>query len=82
MNVEYFALGLLSVLLIGSNVFWAKLVMQLNNRIMSRSYFEFVQTEKLKEQKPPKPESKQDDYMIDPEDERQAKELNALFNIA
>jgi hypothetical protein len=79
-NVEAFALGILSVMLLASNVFWAKMVAMLTNKIMSRSYYEFRQAEKLKDP-PVRTESKEDDYMVDPEDERQAKELNAILNI-
>jgi len=81
MSVEFFLLGLLSILLIGSNVFWAKMVFRMSDRLMSRNYFEFTQVEKLKSARP-KPETKTEDYMIDPEDERQARELNSMFNIA
>lgn len=81
MSVEHFALGLLSVLLLGSNVFWAKLILAMSNRLMSRNYYEHSQAEKLKASKPAaKPEEKSEQF--DPEDERQARELNAIMNIA
>jgi hypothetical protein len=81
MSVEHFALGLLSVLLLGSNVFWARAFMSMANRLMSRSYYDFVLTEKAKDQKAVRPESKEDDFLIDPEDERQAAKLNATFGL-
>lgn len=81
MSIEHFALGLLSVLLLGSNVFWAKLVIAMSNRIMSRNYYEFAQSEKLKAQKPAA-KSEREPEQTDPEDERQARELNAIMGIA
>lgn len=81
MNVELFVLGILSVLLVGSNVFWAKLHLTMADRLMSRNFFEFTQTEKLKTQVNVRRESKEDDFLIDPIDERQAQSLNATFGL-
>lgn len=79
MSFEYFALGVLTVVLIASQVFWMKLVINLANRIMSRNYFEVVQAENLKTKRPEL--NLEPDFKIDPADERQAAELNSLLNI-
>jgi hypothetical protein len=79
-NGDIFALGVLSVLLVGSNAFWAKIFFSLSNRLMSRSYYDFVQTEKLKA--PTKrAEKPTEEMVIDPIDEQQAQSLNSMFGM-
>lgn len=46
MNIEYFIIGILTVLLLGQQVYWASIVFKLTNRLMSRDYPEFKQAEK------------------------------------
>lgn len=80
MSAEWFCVGLLLVLLIGCQVYWARIVMQLTNKLMSRNYFEYVQTKRLAEQpQVVREESKADDYLVDPEDERSAQSLNHII---
>jgi hypothetical protein len=79
MSIEHFTLGILTVLLIGQQVYWARVVLNLTNKLMSRNYSEYVQAEKFKNEPRLRMENKPDDYAIDPEDERKANELNALF---
>lgn len=80
MNIEFFIIGVLVVLLIGQQVYWAKLTLSLANRLMSRNYFELVQAEMQK--KPRKNKiSDEPETIYDPEDLRQAREANALMGI-
>jgi hypothetical protein len=78
-SAEFFLLGLLSVILVASNVFWARLVKELTAKVMSRSHYEFVQAEKLKEPRPAVRMSEDD--QIHPDDERQAQVLNSFFGV-
>jgi hypothetical protein len=70
--------GVLVILLIGQQVYWGLITMQLTNKLMSRNYFEYAQVEKFREPPKAREESKEDDYLVDPEDERQAQALNSL----
>jgi hypothetical protein len=78
-NAEFFVLGLLSVMIVASNVFWARMVKELTAKIMSRSHYEFVQAEKLKVPRPAARASEDDS--IHPDDERQAQQLNSIFGV-
>lgn len=80
MSFELVALALLSVLLLATNVFWAKIVFELNNRLMSRSFYEFSQAQALQTPKASSPPSS-DGMHIDPVDERQAREINSLMGV-
>lgn len=77
MSMEYFVLGVFTVVLIAQNIFWAKLCLSLTNRIMSRSYEELKQAER-------KPISlvQEEPDLNDPIAERQAKELNSMLGMA
>lgn len=74
--IEPFVVGILTVLLIAQNIFWARVVLMLTNRLMSRNYAELKQAEN----KPAAPTLVQDDGR-DPEAERQAQELNSMFGM-
>lgn len=74
--IEPFVVGILTVLLIAQNIFWARVVLMLTNRLMSRNYAELKQAEN----KPAAPALVQDDGR-DPEAERQAQELNSMFGM-
>lgn len=74
----------LCLLLFATNVFWAYHCMQLTNRLMSRNYFEYTQGKNnLKMRRPQtRQQPNEDELVIDPEDERQAKDMNSLLGIA
>lgn len=71
----------LSLLLVATNLFWAMLTLKLTNKLMSRSYYEYVQAENLK--KPPKSNRKKElaEEEFDPIDVKQAQDMNSLMNI-
>ncbi len=70
---------LLSVVMIASNVLWAFLCVQLMDRLMSRNYLEFKQGKVMGK---PEPEVKRpDELVVDPIDQLQAQEMNALVGI-
>lgn len=78
MNVEAFTLGLLAVVLLATNIFWAKHCLQLTNRIMSRNYFDVATAERIK----PQPKvSDEPEMVFDPEDERQAQSINSIMGM-
>lgn len=81
MSVELIVLGLLTVLLIAQNIFWAKVCFNLTNRLMSRSYYEFEQAQALTRPKAQHPHSSNVTEMFDPEDERQAQGANSLLGL-
>lgn len=67
----------LIALLIGSNIYWASICFKLTNRLMSRNYFEFKQSER-------KPIKSKPELVIDEPDEyaeAQAREINTLMNM-
>ncbi len=68
----------LSVMLVLTNVLWAYLCLQLMDRLMSRNYVEFKQGKSIG-----KPElvKAPDELVVDPVDELQAQEMNALMGI-
>ncbi len=82
MNMEAFALGILTIVFLGSNIFWAKLVLDLTNRLMSRTYTDVVLAENLNKTKNEAPnillqkDNEQDLYATE-----QANKLNALVGI-
>lgn len=80
MSAEFFMIGVLVVLLIGQQVFWSRLIAHMSAKLMSRNYYEYVQTEKLKNEKPALQLAPQDDE-IDPQDEAQAQKLNTMFGM-
>lgn len=80
MSLEFFVIGILLVFTLASNVFWALVTFNLMNRLMSKSFGDYVQGKKLAKSKPQTHQHTQD-VVIDPEVERQAQELNTLFNM-
>lgn len=75
--IEYFAIGSLVVLLFAQNIFWAKVCLNLTNRIMSRNYAELKQAEA----RPTLVKPLQDEEIVDPVAERQARELNTMLGM-
>ncbi len=75
--IEYFVIGILTTLLIAQNFFWARLCLNLTNRIMSRNYAEVKQAEA----KPTILKPLQDEDASDPFAERQAIELNTMLGM-
>lgn len=74
--IEYFVIGILTVLIIALNVFWANVVLKLANRVMSRDYKEFREAEKR-----PAPVIRLPLEDHDPDAERQSKDLNSLMGL-
>ncbi len=70
---------ILAAMLILTNVLWAFLSVQLMDRLMSRNYLEFKQGKTMG--KPELVSKKPDELVIDPIDELQAQEMNALVGI-
>ena len=79
MSLELATLIILVTLFVATNVFWSMLTLKLVNKIMSRSYYEYVQAQELKTQKPVS--VSQPEQYIDPGDERQAQDMNSLVGI-
>ncbi len=69
-----------SFFLVASNLFWAMLTLKLVNKLMSRSYYEYVQAQKLKRSGDVGFRDNTAD-VIDPVDEKQAQEINSLLGI-
>lgn len=83
MSIDYFSLGLISFLLLGSNVFWAKHCAKLTDKLMSRDFADYVQAEKYRTTVNKKTSDiVNDDDVIDPRDEAQAQQLNSMLGIA
>ena len=64
----------LTVALLGSNIYWAWVCLKLTNRLMSRNYGELVQADNKPKLIKPLPED-----MSDPIAERHAKEMNSMM---
>ncbi len=84
MSLELIVIGILVTLMIAQNVFWARINLSLINRLMSRDYQEFAHGKKTEKQKISAHPvlAPLDDVVVDPESERQAQDLNSLFNMA
>lgn len=78
MTVEFLAAGLLIILLLASNLFWAVLVNRLLNKLMSRSYAEYEQAQALRIPKAPEHPSVDD---VDHDADRQAREINSILGV-
>ena len=77
MSIEHFIIGILTVFLLGQQVYWSLMCSNLVNKIMSRDYQGYVQAGR-------KPESHQpisSEDLGDPIADRQAQELNAIIGI-
>ena len=72
-----YVVGLLSVLLVIQQIFWAKVCYGLVNRLMSRSFHEYEQAKALKFPSVPQIQVDEVDY----ESERQAQDLNSLMGV-
>jgi hypothetical protein len=72
--IEYFIIGILVVLMVGQNIFWANVCLKLTNRLMSRNYGELIQAKN----KPTKLQSAPED-MSDPVAERNARDMNSMI---
>lgn len=84
MSPEWFVIGILVILIIGQSVFWAKVNLSLMNRLMSRDFQDFAHGKKISKAKREQATALQplQDEVADPDSERQAQELNSLFNMA
>jgi len=83
MSQEWFVIGLLVVLIIAQNIFWARVSLSLANRLMSRDFQDFAYGKRISKAK--NEQDKVQDVageVSDPEAERQAHELNSIFNMA
>lgn len=79
---DYFSLGLLSVLLLGSNVFWAKHCAKLTDKLMSRNFADYISTEKYRTTAKAKTSvTVEDEDVIDPRDASQAQQLNSIMGM-
>lgn len=79
MNIEAFVIGVLVVVMIAQNVFWAKHCLQLTNRIMSRNYFDVAQADRVK--RTLSKISDEPETIFDPEDQRQALAINSMLGM-
>lgn len=79
MNAEWFTLGFLTFAFLVSNVFWARVCLQLTNRVMSRNYFDVAQGDRVGMNKPMPSVVRSSEPVFDPEDVRQAEQLNSVF---
>jgi len=77
LQLTHFVVGILVVLLIGTQVFWSRLVLKMADRLMSRDFYDYVQAEKLKSR--PNIAPKASDDALDPIAEDNARKANALF---
>jgi hypothetical protein len=80
MSLDLISLIIVSTLFVATNAFWAMLTLKLVNKLMSRSYFEYVQAEALSK---PQPVSAhvENSESIDPTDLRQAQDMNSLIGV-
>ncbi len=78
MNIEYFIIGILVVLLLGQQAFWMHAVFQLQNRLMSRNYQDYATGERLRK---PTNASKQPQKsaVFDPIAEEHARKANQVL---
>ena len=79
MNTELALLVFLGILLVMSNVFWFQKINELHNKLMSRSYPEFAQTQKYLDTKE-EPEVKAE-LSPDPYDEQRAREISGAMGL-
>lgn len=73
-------IGLL-VLLLASNIFWAKICYDLVNKLMSGSYYNYEAAKALKRPRVLKTQVDDDPMVIDPVDLKQAQEMNSLIGV-
>lgn len=81
MNLECFIIGMLTVLLLGQQVYWSKIVHSLMNKLMSRDYQNYAEIKKFLDNKPKlqRAPSEESDAAIDPIAEQHAQQLNSLI---
>lgn len=84
MSLELFVIGILTVLVIAQNVYWAQVNHALINRLMCRDYAEYAHAKKIEKQRPEKlkPLPAFQEETIDPVAEKQAQELNSMLGMA
>jgi hypothetical protein len=71
-------IGFLILLNVVQSIYWMKVCYGLNNRLMSRNYYEYNQAEALKVPNVPKhPVSEEIDF----DAERQARDINSLMGV-
>ena len=71
--------GFLILLIFIQNLYWMKVCYDLNNKLMSRNYYEYNQAQALKF-----PKSEQHQAVVEEPDydaERQAREINSLMGV-
>jgi len=75
--LEIYVIVFLGSLLIIQNLYWMKVCFELNNRLMSRNYYDYNQAVALKS---PSVQTNQVEE-IDFDAERQARELNSIMGV-
>lgn len=82
LQLANFTVGFLTVLLFGTQIFWARLALKLTDRVMSRDYNDFVQAESIKTRPHIAPKVPlDDDAALDPIAEDNARKANALLGL-
>jgi hypothetical protein len=79
MTIEWSIILALVLLLVVQQIFWAKMCSGLLNKLMSRNYYEYAQAQALKYPSAQKLQVVDDE--VDPEAERQAREINSLMGM-
>ena len=80
MDLNWFVLGILVVLLLGQQAYWSFIVFKLNDRLMSRSFSEYAHGEQLRGRPLKVAQTVPDEpATLDPIAEENAKRANSLF---
>lgn len=72
-------IGVLVLLIFIQNIYWMKICYDLNNKLMSRNYYEYNQVQALKFPKSDQHQMVQEEPDYDAE--RQARDINSLMGV-
>lgn len=75
------ALVVLSLVLIGSNVFWGILVHKMINKVMSRDYGQYVVAENSKKPVMDRKKDMEEDALVKMMEQQKATELNRIMGM-
>lgn len=79
--IENFIIGVLTMLLLGQQVYWSRIVHSLMDKLMSRDYQNYAEVKKFLKNKPTHFEAPSDDAASDPVAEQHAQELNTIMGM-
>lgn len=79
MDISWFVIGILVVFLLAQQAYWSFIVFKLNDKLMSRSYTDYVQASMLKMPRPVASPASESSVAVDPIAEDNARKANNLF---